>query len=97
MFGWALRALVILIVVMLVLRLVFRFVRGLMEGLTGPAPGAGGDRRRGTNPPSVPLVKDPVCGTYVPRSRALAATTAEGTHYFCSDACRERYLRGEGR
>jgi YHS domain-containing protein len=93
MFGWALRVLVLLLVLMLVLRFVFRFLRAVMEGMATPSsPRA--DRRAGTsNHPSVALVKDPVCGTYVPKTRALAATTSGGTHYFCSEACRERYLR----
>jgi uncharacterized protein len=89
MFGWILRILVLL----LVLRLIFRFVRGVMQGLQGQGPG-GPHRAGGANTPSVPLVKDPMCGTYVPRTRALAATTADGTHYFCSEICREQYLRG---
>lgn len=96
MLGWALRVLLLLLVLLLVLRFVFRFLRGVMEGLTGPGPRATG-RGGATNAPSVALVKDPVCGTYVPRTRALAATTEDGTHYFCSEGCREQYLRGARR
>lgn len=37
------------------------------------------------------LVKDPVCETYVVRSRALQRTEAGVSHYFCSDECARRY------
>jgi len=37
------------------------------------------------------MVKDPECGTYLPRSDALEAHVAGETHYFCSSACRDAY------
>ncbi len=33
------------------------------------------------------LVKDPVCGTYVPEATALK----HGEHFFCSEACRQKF------
>lgn len=36
------------------------------------------------------LVKDPVCQTYVVRSRALSRPGPEGPRYFCSDDCARR-------
>ena len=38
------------------------------------------------------LVKDPVCQTYVVRSRAVRRLARGGTRYFCSSACAKRYL-----
>jgi YHS domain-containing protein len=38
------------------------------------------------------LVKDPVCQTYVVRSRAVRRTARGGARYFCSPACAKRYL-----
>ena len=41
-------------------------------------------------PPSMPtdeLVKDPVCQTYVVRSRAVMRPGPQGPRYFCSDVC----------
>ena len=38
-----------------------------------------------------PLVRDPVCGTYVPRQKELSLRTQDGTLYFCSAACRQRF------
>ena len=43
---------------------------------------------------SVPLVKDPVCGTYVVRERALTLDAGKQTQYFCSERCRDEYTRG---
>jgi YHS domain-containing protein len=37
------------------------------------------------------LVKDPVCQTYVVRSRAVSARGADGAPYFCSTDCARRY------
>ena len=38
------------------------------------------------------LVKDPVCQTYVVRSRAVRGRGADGTPYFCSEECARRYV-----
>jgi hypothetical protein len=40
--------------------------------------------------PTDELVKDPVCQTYVVRSRAIARPGPEGPRYFCSDVCARR-------
>jgi YHS domain-containing protein len=54
--------------------------------------------RRGlgrARPPAVrydELVKDPVCNTYVSRSRAVTRSDDTGRHYFCSAECARRYL-----
>ncbi|MBI4593257.1 MAG: hypothetical protein HY728_03505 [Candidatus Rokubacteria bacterium] len=37
------------------------------------------------------LVKDPVCQTYVVRSRAVSRTDRGEAVYFCSARCAERY------
>ena len=38
------------------------------------------------------LVKDPVCQTYIVRSRAVRRSERDGIRYFCSSACAKRYL-----
>ena len=53
--------------------------------------------RRGPRPGPRPrvssdeLVKDPVCGTYIVRSRAVSREAAEGARYFCSAECAGRF------
>jgi YHS domain-containing protein len=84
MLGWLLRILVVLLLV----RAVWRFVRGLLEGARPPT------RAGGRDTAGVPLVKDPVCGTYVVKSRALTSGGGDSLHYFCSERCREAWQRG---
>jgi YHS domain-containing protein len=42
------------------------------------------------------LVKDPVCQTYVVRSRAVSRTDAGEVRYFCSADCARRYATSGG-
>jgi hypothetical protein len=35
------------------------------------------------------LVKDPICGTYIPQATALSA----GNEFFCSEECRRTFLK----
>jgi uncharacterized protein len=37
------------------------------------------------------MVRDPECGTYVPRSDAIKTQIRSKTYYFCSEACRDKY------
>ena len=37
------------------------------------------------------MVKDPQCGTYLPRSDALSGQVKGKTWYFCSTECRDKY------
>jgi uncharacterized protein len=79
--SWILRILLLL----LVIRLVMRFVEGLMRGLREPArPQPTGGR----------LVRDPVCGTFVPETRALSSRAGDDVFFFCSEACRDAWRRG---
>ena len=42
------------------------------------------------------MVRDRVCQTFLPEERALHLTRGGETHYFCSPACRERFLMEKG-
>lgn len=43
------------------------------------------------------LVRDRQCNTFIERSRALTAEREGQTHYFCSEACRQRFLSAAAR
>ena len=75
--------LVRIVVVLLILRTVLRFVAAVVQGYQG-AP-----RRE----PATDMVRDRVCDTFVPRSRALMAVVDGRDQYFCSPECRERARR----
>ena len=82
---WIARAILLLLIVRMVLRL-----------LIPPRP-----RPTATRPPSAgpieraggELVRDPQCGTYVPKARAIAVQRGGETLYFCSAKCRDEYGR----
>lgn len=83
-----------LLVVLLVLRLIVIFVRSVLQG-AAPSP----PRARGRSTPERlggKLVQDPECGTYVAEERAIRHGRGDRTQFFCSEACRDRWVnRGE--
>ena len=42
------------------------------------------------------MVRDRVCNTFLPRSRAISARIGPNEHFFCSESCRETFLRQDG-
>lgn len=91
---WLLRF-IIFVVLFTVVRAVLSRLFGWNQGRQGAAA-----QRRKARPASGsmrsishPVVKDPICGTYVDRGLALPLQSGEGTLYFCSEKCREEYSR----
>jgi uncharacterized protein len=96
MIRWILTALALL----LLLRLVLRFVLGLLQGLVMPSPdarGASPGARRGQARVTGALVRDPICGTFIPRETATVASLGGETRYYCSEACRDKDRAASGR
>jgi hypothetical protein len=58
-------------------------VSSLLRRLAGPT-------RRARPAPPDELVKDPVCQTYVVRSKAVTRSIGGVPAYFCSDECARR-------
>jgi len=79
-------------VVVVLLRLFLRFVAGLVRGVTGVSTPRAEPARDDTRD----LVRDRVCNTFLPRSRALTAMVAGEQRHFCSESCRDAAL-GAGR
>ena len=79
-----LRYALILILLILIARAFWRVIDGVLEGLSGRP-------RSSPNHPTARMVRDPVCGTFVLRDRAV--TIGEGSRqvFFCSPACRDKY------
>ena len=85
------RWILLAIALLLVVRLVLRFVYGLVQGLTGSADAGAGAPRPGARGRVVgALVRDPVCGMYIPRDAAIAGSVGGETRYYCSEACRTK-------
>ena len=74
---WVLR----LVLIWLVARAILKLARGVYEGLSAAA----------TPPPAVPLVRDPVCGTFVVAANAPSIGTGSQMRFFCSENCRRIY------
>jgi len=75
--GWILR----LVLICLVIRAILRLARGVVAGLRDAA----------SPPPAVPLVRDPVCGTFVVAANAPSFGSGTQMRFFCSDKCRRTY------
>ena len=87
------RAILIALLILLIARTFWRVMDGVIEA-------SGGARRRSGGRAaarSVKLQRDPVCGTFVSPATALAHATGTTTVYFCSDRCRDEYVRGPAR
>ncbi len=78
------------VVLFLFARAILRLWRGIAEGMSGELP-------RGTGVPQkgVPMARDPVCGTFVIREKALTLSVNREQVYFCSDLCRDKYRAGQ--
>lgn len=77
------RVLLLLILAYIAVRVLWRVLTGVFEGL--------GYQRPGGTSPSVGLVRDPVCGTFILPSKALTSGSGSDTRYFCSEKCRKDY------
>jgi YHS domain-containing protein len=72
--------LVRIVLVLVAMRFVLRFIAAVVQGYQAADP-----RGRATD-----MVRDRVCDTFLPRSRALVATVDGREQYFCSSQCRDR-------
>jgi YHS domain-containing protein len=78
----------------LVLLLGMLILRALGKMLSGLIAGASPDQGRRSGPPDrgVLMVRDPVCGTFLPPDTAVSLTERSGAvRYFCSEKCRDAY------
>ena len=73
-----------IVLLLLIIRAVLMLVRGVIAGASG--------EQKGVAPPQgVQLVRDPVCGVYMPPGKALTERSGVGTAYFCSEKCRRSW------
>ena len=79
------RLLIVLILFPFVVHALSRFFSGILEGMRGPAPTSRVPTR------GVPMVRDPICGTFIVPDRAVSISEGRQLVYFCSDRCRDTY------
>ena len=82
------RFLVWTLLLLVVWRALRSLIAGVVQGASAPPPPQPGPPERGEL-----MVRDPVCGTFVLPSRAVAFNDRRGEHHFCSERCREAYRR----
>jgi YHS domain-containing protein len=82
------RFILILVLILVVARALWRILDGVIDGLG-----------RGSRPPVTPqngvlMERDPVCGTFIVRDRAVSLAVSQERLYFCSARCRDKYRGG---
>jgi len=87
---WIVRALAILFLIRMILRGLVGARRPAAR--TQGAPGPDG-RPRVQERIGGELVRDPNCGTYIPKARALVVGSGDAAQYFCSTDCRDAYAK----
>ena len=75
-----------LVLAVVVARAFWRLVDGILEGVTGKRPDGQVPAR------GVPMVRDPVCGTFVLPDQALTIGDGRAQLFFCSSTCRDKFL-----
>ncbi len=68
--------------------LIYKFVKFVLAPLAGSQTPPRAEGRSGV------MVKDEVCKTYLPREDAIRETVGGEDQYFCSQACRAKFLAG---
>jgi uncharacterized protein len=81
------------IILLLLIYIMYRLVRAVFfpkrKSIRYPSGGHSADQAIDE------MVKDPVCGVYVPKREALRVSYGGETLYFCSPRCREQYLESK--
>jgi YHS domain-containing protein len=80
------------LLIIIVLYVAYRLLRGFLLPR--------GPYHRGEDPPGgegETMTKDPQCGTYFLKSQGVEARVGGETLYFCSEECREEYLKQQRR
>jgi uncharacterized protein len=69
---------------LLIVRALWRLLGGVIDGARGRRPDSVAER-------GVQMVRDPVCGTFIVPSRAVAISEGRTQLFFCSTGCRDEY------
>jgi hypothetical protein len=80
-----LRFVLLSILLTLAMRALWRLVEGIVQTVVGPPDHPRAPQR------SVPMARDPVCGTFVVPDRAISVVSGSRRLFFCSEACRDKY------
>jgi YHS domain-containing protein len=85
-----LRLILFIVLAIVIARAFWRMFDGIVDAASG------GPANRGVPDRSVPMVRDPVCGTFVLPERAVVLAEGPTRLHFCSTACRDKYRARSG-
>jgi YHS domain-containing protein len=80
---------------LLLLALLFFLAYTVYNAVVRSLPGRGGTTPREKGRQGEEMVRDPQCGTYVPRGMALEKSIKGEKHFFCSARCRDMFTGKE--
>jgi len=80
------RVLLLFLLSLVLSRAFWRLIGGVMAGLNAAPPSSSPGQQQ-----AVHMQRDPVCGTFVVPSTAVALAEGNRQVYFCSAACRDAY------
>ena len=80
------RILLLFLLSLVLSRAFWRLIGGVITGLNAAPPSTSPGQQQ-----AVHMQRDPVCGTFVVPSTAVALTDGSRKVYFCSAACRDAY------
>ena len=84
------RGILFLLMLFFVARAVWRLLEGIVQGASSSS--GVKSAPRGGSQQAMKLSRDPICGTFVVPGKAVEYVRGRETMYFCSDACRQRFL-----
>jgi YHS domain-containing protein len=64
----------------------------VVDNIVAAAGGRPPSQRRSGTATTAKMTRDPVCGTFILPDHALSIADGRGRVYFCSEACRDKYL-----
>lgn len=77
--------------ILLCVAIYFFFIKPFLRGYRGATYQT--NERRQPPPIHDELVRDPVCGVFVPKRQAIVLIMDGKTHYFCSEGCRKEFFK----
>jgi uncharacterized protein len=82
------RLVLVVVLFVFIARAFWRVVDNIVAAAGGQPPSP----RRSRTATSAKMTRDPVCGTFILPDHSLSIADGRGRVYFCSEACRDKYL-----
>jgi YHS domain-containing protein len=74
----------------------YRLLKGKIASMIESAQRGYEPQDRGNSVQEAELIRDPQCGVFFMKSKGIPANVQGRTLYFCSEACRDAFLKQNG-